>query len=733
MGLTWAKAGELPKALEHYRKALSIKHHVLSPNNPSIGFTYNNLGTVFRQLGNFDSALYYVQASKDIVLNNLPLDELSVAMNDYNLGVIYKQLGEYDIAEKYYVEALNTRLRMLPEIHLEIGKSYYALGSIALEKRDLGNALKYVTESRKIWLALDHPQINYTNILLGVIYAEMGDYANAIQFNLLAAETQIARTSPTHPLVAGCYNNIANIYQLTGDYSMAETYTQKALDIQLQILPKKHPHLSETYLTLSAIYLNLGKYKEAISSVETGLNITQSLFGENYAPNAYAYQIKGEAQIGLGQAEAGLNSLRKGLSLLENAGLMQHTYRTEILHALANWYTQNGNWQKAADYLQTARSVFRLPLDKNWQPHTLPSLQPVYAKPIFLENLKLTAKLFEHRYQQNNRYQDLDTALLWYQRAVDLVDSMHLEYRLQGSRENLSDKAEPIYDGAIHLSAIKYEQSGEIKWLEQALRLAEKNKSSLLYQALKESQARKFSGIPLTVTDFEQKLNQQLYDVEKSLTGLETGGQSSDPELLAELRSQKQELRRQYDSLITDLEIRFPAYYQLKYDLSSISLSEVQQALPDDQTAFLEYFIGPDHQYVFLIGKNTTLMQQLEGLEDPAGLISSFRKQIIVQDGAVNSNQSDLAQSGWELYERLFPFQDTSILPAKLRIIPDGILGYLPFDALLYHPVSDLQYRDWPYLIKKFEISYAYSLQLFIQGMHRSEILYTNSCLSIAP
>ena len=61
------------------------------------------------------------------------------------------------------------------------------------------------------------------------------------------------------------------------------------------------------------------------------------------------------------------------------------------------------------------------------------------------------------------------------------------------------------------------------------------------------------------------------------------------------------------------------------------------------------------------------------------------------------------------LYEKLIaPFKNE--LSENLIIIPDGVLNYIPFEALLTeNPSSPHQFKNHSYLIKNHRISYSYS------------------------
>jgi CHAT domain-containing protein len=72
----------------------------------------------------------------------------------------------------------------------------------------------------------------------------------------------------------------------------------------------------------------------------------------------------------------------------------------------------------------------------------------------------------------------------------------------------------------------------------------------------------------------------------------------------------------------------------------------------------------------------------------------------------------------------------------RLIIIPDGLLGYLPFDLLIeYDFVTDeINYRDLPYLITNHPISYSYSATLRYNSFFnaRNKKL-NNNTLAFAP
>jgi CHAT domain-containing protein len=87
-----------------------------------------------------------------------------------------------------------------------------------------------------------------------------------------------------------------------------------------------------------------------------------------------------------------------------------------------------------------------------------------------------------------------------------------------------------------------------------------------------------------------------------------------------------------------------------------------------------------------------------------------------------------------QLYHHLLaPVADK--LTQSLIIVPDGVLGYIPFEALLIEEVTDkYNYPTFPYLLNKHSISYTYSATL-LQEMQQRQHLQKPSkeLLAMAP
>ncbi|MFT5386704.1 MAG: CHAT domain-containing protein, partial [Saprospiraceae bacterium] len=171
---------------------------------------------------------------------------------------------------------------------------------------------------------------------------------------------------------------------------------------------------------------------------------------------------------------------------------------------------------------------------------------------------------------------------------------------------------------------------------------------------------------------------------------------------------------------------------------------DVQQQLLTDNQSLIEYFVGDSSIFVFLVQKDNFEVHEIKKdfpLEEwvqemtKEGIygyytLSRAERNATLQDNTI-INYTNAAQG---LYEKLLaPFEDK--LTKDLIIIPDGVLGYVPFEALLTAaPPREGAFRAYPYLIKKYQISYCYSatlLQEMKQKQHQQTP--TESLLAMAP
>jgi len=89
----------------------------------------------------------------------------------------------------------------------------------------------------------------------------------------------------------------------------------------------------------------------------------------------------------------------------------------------------------------------------------------------------------------------------------------------------------------------------------------------------------------------------------------------------------------------------------------------------------------------------------------------------------------------YRLYNILLQPVEEKIIGRDLIIIPDGKLGYIPFEVLLTERIQDsiLDFRNLPYLIKKYPVNYGNSVTIHLELLNTLKCHAKNNFYGIAP
>jgi CHAT domain-containing protein len=366
--------------------------------------------------------------------------------------------------------------------------------------------------------------------------------------------------------------------------------------------------------------------------------------------------------------------------------------KSKLEHAL-------GNYDSSLAFLEKAMQVVAPELKETGAEENISIIGPFKR---VLEIIGFRARVLASRGDNQRALQDV--ALL-----NRLVTQSRRSYQSSLSKFYLIQQVMPVYELGIQLNRQLYTQTGKQQYLEQAYALNARNKAILLLESLQSDRAMTFAKLPLSVQEDEKNLRDELTEQERLLYVAYQKEEAFDS-----LQSVVFEKEQAYFQFIQQLEKNYPAYYQLKYSADKPPLvADVQQQLSKDQ-AMIEYFVGQDSIYTFLMDGNAL---QVFSKATPEGLTDSvelFRE--LLTNGIEKDCEQAYIQLGRYFYNLLLdqPLAQLDDRKNRLVIIPDGLLNYLSFEALLYKNIEQLNGAEG-FLIEKYAFSYAYSSKLLLE------------------
>ncbi|GAB5551016.1 MAG: CHAT domain-containing protein [Saprospiraceae bacterium] len=690
MGQSEEARKSMTKAAEIYTQISPLRHALLAQLYSNIGISH-----IQSKTRDFAAAIPWFRKAAEIMQASEEANK-DMATMDYigNIGLAQFYLNQFKQAEITYLEALNYIEDPDEKNGDFVGTMEFRLGLLYERKGNLADALHQYEQ------ALNHYQLKVKE----------------------------------DPLVGNIYRSMAHLHYKRGDYEKALLYAEKSRVLFAKLIgPATEEYLSA--LDIQSISLEeLGRYKLSQKSDSTKSALLQTM-----------YQTKGpvianhEANMALKQAKKQKNptiaieglqgvlkdlkqmsdpveeeianyTLELGLAYLEHQQLQEaedlmkqslvlheKLYAPEsgemvhVLFALASFYTQTQDFEGAIPYFEKAVNAARLTESLNVNQLAYPL--------VAIEILEQKGALYAKRFEQTQDLADFQKADSLLQQGLNLVEAIQASAVEENSKISLQDKITPILETKLQLLWQQYTKTGSNTLVEDAFKLMERGKNFVLLQSMIRSNTRRYANIPDSLVQKEVRLREDIAFYEKEIFLLQQGPENLELEktwtdLLLDLKNESEQLQERIQN-------QYPAYFDLKNQQeNSFSFAQVQRKIGKNQ-AFLEYFIGSEKIYILKISKTQAELFQLEKAANFEVWIWRLQQSLLEID-------DKFIEPAQELYTQLL--EPLGNLPESIIIVPDGILAYLPFEALLSKRISkDQSYQQYPFVIREKQISYNFS------------------------
>ncbi len=592
-----------------------------------------------------------------------------------------------------------TKNELLALVILNCNKGYY--------ENQFGKATQAISSYEKAWLIYQKNKLSGYDISeyclkpLGNLYTIIGDYDNAE--NIIKQYYFIANNTKNNPEALGqkiaAILNLSNVYQNTGKIN-------EAIDL-----------LEKTIKT------------EKLSSVQKGIlwnNLGNNYFirGQNYllnpeihlkAKNAFEMSIK-LLEKEKNQKEV-LSNAYRNLSILYNEtqdyNLANVTFEKgkKLFFQTNNRTTRNSaklyyeeasllfGQKKYANANRMLSSIFKTLIPNySCQKNILPNPGSLYAETILLDALDLQAALFvaqnQHKkaiegYTLSFQIEELFANLLLYENAK-IINQIRIR--------NRTEKCIAIYD-------FLYQKEKKIGYLESAFQLAEKTKSGVLKNYLSNQK---------TASKEEKLLLEQLQNWNNEILKEQKKGNLAKVSKINEALKKQNELMLSLKKINSKSQINTP---------KNIDLKSLYSKLEKDKAFMVYYFSGYDKMYSFTLGNQKIKMQTYDGSANSIAKIHQFLLYFADSNTIIN-DRIGYNKSGNILYEYLKIPKDST--HQNLIIVPDGILNFLPFEALITQKSTTTNFAKMHYLLNDYSIAYNSSASFYLDFDKNKSINHKN-------
>jgi CHAT domain-containing protein/tetratricopeptide (TPR) repeat protein len=585
-----------------------------------------------------------------------------------SLGLIH--LGKVELAQaQKELEPARQLLHTAGDTEGEANALIYMQG-VYYDLGDVGKAREYAQQALELSRS-DRRQLAEGSALynLGRIDKLRGDLETSFK-SFEAALTVYRRIGGHDPQVGAFLQALGSVHYDLGDLDEALEYYRQALAVSLKL---KDPRLQARLLNHIGFVLYFrGDRQEALQKYGEALALSATAKDSDSVTALVRYNL-GVAKIDLGQPEEGLAHLQTALKLRQVKGTLAEQAQTlrEIGTAYHHLHLSGQAVAALSQSLKIGEQI---------------------GSPVLTAECLYRWALLE---RDEGR---LSEALAKIEKTIEIIESVRSRMGTEAFRTSFFASKRIYYELQVDLLMRLHARRPGGRYEAAALDVTERARARGLLELLSRRIDLRQGIAP--------ELKQREIELGERMTWLLDQLRQQNPSQAAQnqgLRSQLDQAEEQERKLEAEIHAKYPHYAGVRYP-TPLQAKEIVGLL-DDRTALLQYFLGKERSFLFVVTRGHLASYELPGSEWIASHVRSLRS---VLDKPNPLTKARFCQEASELYSKLLS-PAAGILEGKrhLLIAPDGPLYFLPFEALLRTTQGlERPYEELPYLLLDHTVSY---------------------------
>jgi CHAT domain-containing protein len=554
-------------------------------------------------------------------------------------------------------------------------------------------------------LGPEHPGTATALMLLGQTHGGRFRWAAALPLYKRALKIREKSLGPEHPETAWSLFHLARCYILLGNPVKGQPLAQRALRIREQVLGPEHPDTAASLRLLGYLYTEMGNHHQALRLLQRSLQIEEKVLGAEDVATAYTLAHLGRLYGQMGDPQKGVPLARRGAEILEKVLGLDNTGTAVTLKNLGNLYLALKDYSQAeacfrrARYTQGEQGLIEIYLATGRYDTALETLEKI-APPITYPRPQYWAQFYTQKGLTLMGLGRREEAAAAFLESINLIED--LRARSAGERTGFFEIGMigayfRAYRGMVALLAEMAQKGDPLPTIltafgktpgEAAFYFAEAIKARSLLEAMAAGAGRSAaSALPADLAAQEKRLRGQRADLESQWEEVIVPHPGRERDLET-FRLKKDSLRKAEQQFLAKLRRRIPRYAALHYPQP---FKTAELPLKSGEV-LLEYVLGEQESYLFKVepgGKTSVHRLGLgqEVLEKRLGaLLAPFRQATLRREDLQDFSLDEATALYKELLE---PSLAGVASGTRLIIVPDGVLGAFPFEALVLEKGPD--------------------------------------------
>ncbi|PXY45153.1 CHAT domain-containing protein [Flavobacterium hydrophilum] len=576
-----------------------------------------------------------------------------------------------------------TKDELLAIVVLKCNKGYY--------QNQFGQTQNAISSYEKAWQIYqkyklkDYDIIEYCLKPLGNLYTVLGDYDSAE--NTIKQYYFIAETEKNQSQKIAAILNLSNVYQSSGKISMAIELLENTLKTEKLSNALKGTllnNLGNNYLLSSGGNLLFPVTREkAEKAFESSIKFLQKEKNQfETLSNSY-------------RNLAALNRQRRSFvtanSYLEKAEKLFLESKNQQPRKLAKLYYEKAlllfDERRYEESSKQILAVFKVLIPDYNSKNLLPNQNQLYAETVLIDAIDLQAEILQ--------LNQLKKALKAFELSFYIEDLLMNSLVYENSKIISQLRSRNRTEKCIGIYNTLYEKKGKAEYLNEAFQLSERTKSGIL---------KNYRSNIKNASAEEKQLLQQFQNLNNSILKEQQKGDAANISKINNLIKKQNELTLSLKKIQAENADYIPENCDLKALFSK---------LKNDKAVMVYYFMGSEKLYYFTLQHNRISLNRVPIGDGKIADILFFLDYFNDANAIIN-DISGYNRSGNNVYN-LLQLPGNSVYQ-NLIIVPDGILNFLPFEALITKESKTTNFAKMHYLLNDFKIAYNTSANIYLNS-----------------
>ncbi|HUJ12815.1 MAG TPA: CHAT domain-containing tetratricopeptide repeat protein [Thermoanaerobaculia bacterium] len=533
-------------------------------------------------------------------------------------------------------------------------RSMDCLGRIARATGNVAEAVAWFGRALPAARAADDPETE-ADVLNnhGLTLSETGRWAEAVA--MFTDAIPIAQRVRSLDVEAALHHNIGQAYGSMGDYPRSLEAYARALEVKRKMnIPRR---TAATLNNMARIYLVQGDAAKALETINEALRLWK--LGGDRSGYGSSMSMLSRIQQFRGDLDAAGAAAKESTELLRAVG--ERKGAAASLCNLASIEIERGAFASAIGHVRESLALSREVDDRAQEARSLLTIAKA---------LRATGRI--------------DEALSAAEQAVTIVESLREGIVTPDLRSSYLGTVLEYFDLYIDLLMTKDARSPGRGFAAAAFRVNEQSRARTLLESLARS-GDIDSGVDPALLRTIREIRQQLLAKQAYRAQLLRRGVAGAQ--LAAAEHEIAELAGRSRAVEQDIRAKDPRYAALEFP-EPVTVAEVQHRLLSPRTVLVEYHLGAERSYVWVISHDRLWTRVLPGEHRIDDLARTYHRLLSRDPLSMTPHQAAngaraLRRTGAALWRMVIGPISTQIAGREIVLAPDGGLYYVPFSTLI--------------------------------------------------